>query len=698
MSVARRFGLFAGVAAMLSSLSVYALGVGNLTLKSTLNQRLDARIDLLGVAPRESEQISVGLAAPEQFDKLGIENEVVLQGLRFSVERDPSGDWFIHVTSQAAVREPFLSFLLEVNWPAGRVMREFTVLLDPPVVVEQAPGAIEAPETGPPTRVVLPEPPSLEPADVAVPPATFSDRSLPPAARTDELVYTTQRGDALWRIAKDMRPDGVTIEQMMLALYRDNPQAFFGNNVSKLKAGQVLRLRDAATIAEIDVADAAAEIQRQHEEWLATARRYNRNTTVLASNDTRVTPDRRGGGGKSASMDNISRLQLVTPVAKDGETAEQLGSSGANGPDIEHMRNDLALAIEAVEASRKENTSLQQRVGALEKQVASMQRLIELKDQELRALQGRHADEKVYLPQGTTSVQVPLQRDSGADGGAPPSAQVADAKPWADATTIATALGAVAVLGLLAWLVQRRRAANEFEFADAEMPAPAATQTAERVRPSGPSLEIADTGRHEGVSAMVGDIDPVAEADVYIAYGRYDKAKDLMRTAIAREPDRHELRLKLLEILFAANESDAYAGAAEELYAALGGRADPLWERAVEMGRELCAGNPLFGAAGDAPASAPGAPFTRADGVSATVNYERLGETNASHAQPGNGRDHDEASYFLFSDEVGTKLDLARAYIEMGDRDAAREILDEVMVEGDDIHRQEAKDLIALVG
>src|SRR5690606_31780857 len=257
-----------------SPLAASALGLGDIELKSALNQPLQAEIGLVSATPEELEGLKISLASHETFRRYGLDRPDFLSGLQFTVARDAQGRNVIRVTSRESIAEPFVTMLIEASWPRGRLLREYTVLLDPPVLL---PAPSVATAVSPPatratdgTAIVRSEPrpaatsPSSAPAPSAVtPPRTTA---VPPPAVAPGGTYTVQRADTLWDIASRMRPAGISINQMMIALYEANAQAFDGN-INLLRAGAVLRVPEIADLQAISAASANAEVQRHNEAW-----------------------------------------------------------------------------------------------------------------------------------------------------------------------------------------------------------------------------------------------------------------------------------------------------------------------------------------------------------------------------------------------------------------------------------------------
>ncbi len=254
----RKLSLAIAVALGVSSFGVNALGLGTLHSKSALNEYFNADIELLSLGKGELDDIKVGLAPAEAFRNAGIERPFYLSQLKFKPMRLPDGRSVIRVTSRDPVREPFLDFLVEVNWPKGRLLREYTVLLDPPVTLARRPAAVASPEAAarqPVTRTTTSQPAPQAPAAVA-------------NAEAGEY-GPTRRNDTLWSIASRVRHPGVTQEQMMMALFQNNPDAFIGRDINKLRIGEILRVPSREETLTLTAAEARQAFRRQLNEWRA---------------------------------------------------------------------------------------------------------------------------------------------------------------------------------------------------------------------------------------------------------------------------------------------------------------------------------------------------------------------------------------------------------------------------------------------
>ena len=282
-----------GITPLLAApVGAWALGLGNIELQSALNQPFQAQIEVVSATPDELQGLKVALAPSEMFERYGLDRPAFLQNLEFRVVADRSGRGVVQVTSAQSIAEPFVTLLVEATWPRGRVLREYTVLLDPPVLLPApaTPQAVQPAETRPATSnssggaINRPAPqqparqPAPEPAPQAAPPpvsrtepepAAPVSRSAPPrapASAAGGAYGPVQRGDTLWVIADRFRPEGVTVNQMMVAMYRSNPDAF-GGNINLLRAGASLHLPEATDFNQLTVTAANSEVQRQTDEW-----------------------------------------------------------------------------------------------------------------------------------------------------------------------------------------------------------------------------------------------------------------------------------------------------------------------------------------------------------------------------------------------------------------------------------------------
>jgi pilus assembly protein FimV len=660
----RKLSLAVAVATALSPLGGFALGLGEIHSQSALNQKFKAEIDLLSVGQEEIQDLRVNLASDEAFDRAGIERLFLLTGLHFQPMYSASGKPVIRVTSVDPIREPFLNFLLEVNWPKGRLVREFTVLLDPPLTLNRAPQQMSAPSvstTPPAPRTAASSRRQTTPMRSSV--GSIGGREYGPV----------QPNENLWTIAKMMRNSNESIEQVMMALQRYNPDAFGDSNVNNLKVGKVLRLPEGADVTSLSHQAAREEFLAQTRVW-----RSSRGMVAAPSKVTKApTPE--------------DRLKLIS--SKPDTEGEAMSREG-DADEVSRLEQEILLIRESNESALQENEALRDRVQELEKQIEDIQRLVTLKSDELAQMQQAQqiagekmeemqppaaeeapaqveaeppiaeeaptpvevepiaepavtAEEKppvVPIPEGTvieeTDIEAVIEEAEKTDTEAPvaappetapePKPEIAEAPdkpepvkpPVAPMTekkisyfdnikgnmTLVGIIGAVAVflIGLM-WMVMRRRKEAEAEFAesilvspDSEITATGKDEADSLHEPSDETSFMSDFSPSDidALQDETGEVDPLSEADVYIAYGRYQQAEELIKQAIEKFPDREELKQKLLEIYFSAKKSGEFTVLAEELHnSGLESRNPDAWGKVIAMGKELNSTHALFAGA-----------------------------------------------------------------------------------------------------
>jgi pilus assembly protein FimV len=399
-----------------------ALGLGGIEVKSGLNEPLVAEIQVIQSAPGEADGLAVALASAEDFARVGIDRARMEMPLTFTVSKGAAGQAVIKVTSAVPVKEPFLNFLLEVNWSKGRLLREYTVLLDPPVsapargsqvatapVRDTAPVAPVAAEPAPEPMVAAepvpapaaeptpaPEPaPAAEPAPEAAatpePVPVAAEPATPSPAPSGDYGPIGQ-GETLWEIANATRPEGVAdMNKFMIALLRMNPDAFYEQNINALKRGAILRIPTGDDVNAIAASEAAEAVRGQNELWRGYQASQSAAPTTLAdagaSESLRTPP--------ASTSTSGSRLELLPPRAgEDQGAADRPGDAGLqrSGEEIKNLRGDLARSQEDLESSRQEVSELRSRVADLEKIKTDQDKVLSLRNDELKALQSRAAE------------------------------------------------------------------------------------------------------------------------------------------------------------------------------------------------------------------------------------------------------------------------------------------------------------------
>lgn len=632
-------------------------------MQSALGQPLRAEVEITSVSRDEATNLAARLASADAFRQAGLEFGPALQGLRFAVE--PRGDsrYVVRISSAQPINEPFVDLLLELNWANGRLVREYTFLLDPPELrsLQASPATSPQEPVVPPQAAVVSrtlrdstaraaragsavrasERPADEPGRPA---AADTGRTAPTdAARTTLAdvasgnLYQVNRGDTLAGIARKVKPASVGTEQTAAAIYRTNPTAFIGSP-DVLKAGFSLRIPDAAVIASID----ASEAQR---------------TLRMRIKD--------GDADRGAIAEGGDRLKLSRDTAS-GAAAPAAGAAGS--PSSRASSVEQGVAREAAIAQ------VDERVRQLERTLLDLQKLLELKDRSLASAQkqldvarvsggkpsgepngkldisGARAANAADAAAGAAPAAAMLPAVAGA--GAQPAVSPATAQPVAAAAGPSVPAGAAAAPGAApatapakaqaapapapsapnaepsflddlltspyalpglggvallaagyAWLtVRRRRQSEQFDDELATSDAFAANSMFGAAEPADPSDTLSKPTEQPSVEEPVTEVDPVAEAEVYIAYGREPQAEEILREALRRQPDRQPVRMKLLEILAGRKDAVAFGEIAGEMYVATqGNHAD--WPQVAAWGRELEPDNPVYASDDGAPAA-----------------------------------------------------------------------------------------------
>lgn len=600
----RNLVLAIAAATALTSEMAYALGLGEVTLKSALNQPLVAEIELLDAKTLAPGEVVPVLASAEDFNRAGVDRQYFLTDLTFTPVLRPDGKSVIRVSSTKPVREPYLNFLIEVLWPSGRLLREYTLLLDPPLYSPQIAAS------------VAPQLPVAAPASrpASIPRQTARPAPVPSVASAQPGEYKVTPNDTLWEIAERARQGG-TVHQAMLAIQDLNPDAFIGGNINRMMNGQVLRLPNAEQIGRRSQAEAIQQVAQQNASW--------RQPSGSAATGTRqLDATQRGSAGAAPSRsESGDNLRLVAPETGESTT----GSDTGTGNDANALRDKLAVTEESLDSSRRENVDLKDRLNDLQGQLDKLQRIMQLKDDQLAKLQAQlaageeagadtgapvslsgegvgsstavapeaietapeanvdtqaTAAEASGAPEEAVEVPKPAVETPAASSVAAPAA--ATQEPEGDSyidevlanPVLLGVLGGSALLLLLVGLMalSRRNAMKEAELQESLMAdnAPDTLYVAQQNLETSNSESVdqgvgLDADGHSSELPAGAGSDPLAEADVYIAYGRFNQAADLLQNALNDEPQRGDLRLKLMEVYAELGDRDGFARQEAEL-------------------------------------------------------------------------------------------------------------------------------------
>jgi pilus assembly protein FimV len=623
------------VVSLLAPVSGHTLGIGDIRVRSTLNQNLNAEISLVASRGENPSNIKVNLAPPEKFDEAGVPWSYFLSKIRFQPVVKPNGSMVIKVTSGEALKEPYLNFLLEVSWPKGNLYREFTVLVDPPSDYRQP--AYQEPAY-PLTSNYENTPPQQQDYVLQHRPAKHAIRPRRSSAGSYGGQIVARRNDTLWNVAERARGAGVSVEQMMVALYEKNPHAFYQQNVNALSAGKTLKIPEKDVVQQISRQEALAEFGRHNEAW-------NNNRSGVPAGETQV--------AKEEAVDSQLKLEAPTEATVAANetvspSSEQTsGTTNAASAQPAPVVPDTQQQAGTNKGSAIVDDAVQGKIAALEKQMAMMQELIALKDKQLAELQNP-AQTQTPPPTQAPSIQAappvpdltqakpeqvtPEQPAQIAPPPVKPVPPVASAKPIVKAPAknivqpqpvveepvspflwLAGGIGMV-VLSLFGWLWWRKQKVlketdNESMFrnyttmrnSESTGAFPSAIQkagVAAGVSPGESSFlndfKASDFESFESFNVDHGDIDPIAEADVYLAYGRYQQAEDLIRQAIKDFPGRDDCKLKLLEIFHANSSKEDFESYAMELVVAGKKEDKDFWGKVTELSRDISSDTELF--------------------------------------------------------------------------------------------------------
>ena len=849
-------GIRVAIATLLfAPLLANSAGLGRLTVNSGLGQPLNAEIEIVSLQSGEEDSVTARLASLEAFRQAGIELSSALVGLQFAIDKR-GGRPVIRLSTAQPVNEPFLEVLIEMQWATGRLVREYTFLLDPPAYQGPAPVAAAPAAVSPPAPAAQPAPAKPAPSAESRPiPAA------PAAARAAAgVTHEVKKGDTLGAIARQNLPAGVTLNQMLIAIFRANQNAFIRGNINLVRAGRILNLPDREAIAAVGAAEANQLVRSQIADFVEYKRKLG---AAVAAAPAAPAREREVAGRITAKPE-----APATAERKDQLKLSKADPAKPGAPAARAAREDDRVARE------RALSESQSRVGDLEKNVADLKKLLEMKNQQLAELEKKAGAKPAAAPAApapaakapepakpvaapqSPAAEVPKPAPEAAKPAAeaakevPKGAEKAQpkqageplkAKPKAAPVKAAPelsfieefiedpiaigGLGAVVVLlggyGVWAW---RRKKASQSKFQDSVLGAAtgpgassvfdAAGQPAAET-PNAAAAPAVSEASVSGVSVGVAEsdeVDPIAEADVYMAYGRDAQAEEILKEVLGKDPARVAVHSKLLEIYANRKDAKSFEQTALKVKSLTGG-AGPDWDKAVGLGHSIDPGNGLYGSGGavaEAPATAPapaaptldfdigGGAEPAAAGAgkpeSAGLDFD-LGATAPGGGQKsdfaaggtliidskdvqqqqaagsgldfelggGAGGDDGEKTMLLAPrkpaseatadpdatvamdfdlnidlggaktepakpaeapldfgglsldlgalggeaaagsadpkwQEVATKLDLAKAYQEMGDKDGARELLNEVVKEGDAAQQGQAKQMLAGLG
>ncbi|MFZ2336568.1 MAG: FimV/HubP family polar landmark protein [Sideroxyarcus sp.] len=647
-----------------------AAGLGGINVTSALGQPLRAEIEMTSVDRADKASLRAKLASAEAYKNAGLDYPYSIPKLKFLIEERENGDSYIKVTSLQPVNEPFVSLMVELNWSSGKLLREYTFLLDPvdykpqqpkpeevqpiepvlaepvvepvpvaiaepaasevvaaeplaetPVAAEAAPAVAPAAETVAESAVPAAEPVATEavpaeqapveqaltqePAPAEAQPITqdalSKEEALAETAPSERI--TVLRGDTLSKIAAQIKPDNVSLERMLVALYRENAAVFDGHNMNRIRAGKILNVPQNDAVEMLPQADAEEEIRAQAADWNV----YRQKLAAAVPAKTERPADKQEATGKISSA-------VIDKAFADKEPAKEvLKLSKGEAPNDKAVgggktsAQELAIAKEEEEiAKSKALKETQERTAILEKNLQEMKRLEELKK----------VPAVVSAPASTVTL---------AAASAPqPASNVAPAKPKVeqpkvveqpslvdqlleDPLYLAGIAALLLVLGGVGFFVARRGKQGGGQKKVSKKKEDIGSTTGRIAAPIAPSPETGDFTSHAAAQAASAasveseEVDPIGEADLFLTFGRDTQAEEVLKEALKKNPNNIPVKLKLLSIYVTRKDPNSFYGYAREIKESGDKSA---WDQTVAMGREVDPTNPFYGGSGSAAAPA----------------------------------------------------------------------------------------------
>nr|VFK37944.1 MAG: FimV N-terminal domain-containing protein [Candidatus Kentron sp. SD]VFK77860.1 MAG: FimV N-terminal domain-containing protein [Candidatus Kentron sp. SD] len=690
--------------------SVYPLGLTDIELSSEINEPLDARIPFHAQQSTDMETIQVGLADAEHFIRANLERLPILGSLRFEVIQNPDGTAYIRITTNRAINEPFLSFIVEVNWSRGRILREYTLLLDPPTYTSAASTSVkEAAMSADESATVLKTTKPSSAKKPAMASTIMVDERFDDADTSWHGPVTAN--DTLWSIATRLRADSsVSIEQMMLLLQWHNPEAFLQNNINTLKEGAVLRVPNPGKTATIPQYEALAEVKRQHVAWEEFRQRLAANPAAAPSGSPVPSPETKADATETGQSGRIEILSAGS--AKEG--TGQTGQDNAKG-----LQAEIVMAKEEIDAKSRENKELRSRLTEAEELIQEFVHLMEIQSDEINALKNKLAETESAGSQPetpaesrTTPKEVEITPPSISEAGkqeeavtdqavpdSPPSPVLEHAsevaapeEPSLETTTpeidskqsegawfsdrilrnpmiIAAGLGAIIILliaGGILWL--RRRG----KIAEGEVTSSVDKITKGSMDSQGIGMDAKATSRPNK------PMDSGNEAK-----GSFRKIPSEQKTSPHERKKRKSERLQ-------TSKKKAETDIAKN--------ADPSGIQAP-LSVQRTPDDRGSGPSKIPPAKTAKTKATEGENLDLDFGFDLDSETSRESpvGEGSNLKILDFPSADMSDDsidEMQTKLDLAQAYIDMGDAEGARSILDNVLKKGGKLHQNLAKELL----
>ncbi len=649
-----------------------ALALGRVNVLSALGEPLRAEVDVPDINADEAASLRTSVAGPDAFKAAGLEYNPALSSVQISLQRRANGSSFLRLTSDKPVNEPFVDLILEANWASGRIVRDYTMLFDPPNLRAQAaaPSPITSPALGYTPPISAPVVPRAAPAPAPYVAATPAPSRAPAPSRTPAVrpaaapkvqaqapapaaapkqpgSVTVKAGNTASQLAARYKPQGVSLDQMLVAMLSRNPDAFDAGNINRLKKGAVLEMPSAATATGTSQAEARQTISAQSKDF----NEFRRSLAQGAPTASTPAASRKATGSVQANVEERTPAAAAPDkltLSKGTVAATGAASAAKAGKEDAIAKDQQAKDTAARTAELSKNIQDLAKLGttsttATAKASTSASTATTTSAAGVAVATGSPAPKPTVVSKATVTSVVPEVPVAAASAPAPTpkltataatsvatgtatstapavaTAPIADTKPAAKApapspepgfveglmdspVTLPAAAGLLALLaGFGFYRMRKRKSASQVDssFLESRLQPDSffGASGGQRIDTS----EAASAGG-SGSSSMVyspsqldaaGDVDPVAEADVYLAYGRDLQAEEILKEALRTNPTRVAVHAKLMEIYAKRRDTKAFESVAKEAYNVTKGEGTE-WETACTLGREIDPANPLY--------------------------------------------------------------------------------------------------------
>ena len=593
-----------------------ALSLGRLTVQSALGEPLRAEIDILDINADEAASLRTSIAPPNAFAAAGLEYNAAVGGLQTSLQRRSDGRSFIRLSSDRTVNDPFVDLILEVNWASGRIVRDYTMLFDPPALrsaatpaptLAQTPApAVATPKApAPSTPPVAEAPAAAVPAPVAVARPTSKAEPAPkpkPKTETTEAAreVTVKAGDTASKIAGSHKPAGISLDQMLVAMLATNPDAFVNDNMNRLRKGAIVTLPTQEQAQAVPAAKATQIVLAQSKDFNGF-RKNLANSAPLQSVDTST----QKASGKIESKLEDKKPATLAPdkltlnkgsvQAKiDDKIAKERAAEDAKARAAELEKNIADLkkigATTAPAAAPAAQTSAPASPAAATVAAPTLPATATSAPQQPASAPEQAASAPAKTPVVDTPVPASVQIEE---------VSLVDELIDNPMTPIAAGGLIALIAGLGFWRIRQRKknsAQVDSSFLESRLQPDSFFGAS-----GGQRIDTANEGGATGSSMVYSpsqldaadDVDPVAEADVYLAYGRDLQAEEILKEAAKTSPGRLAIHTKLLEIFAKRRDARSFEASATQAFKITGANS-PDWTRICETGLGLDPQNPLY--------------------------------------------------------------------------------------------------------